>query len=224
MAQFLPFILLGIVLVAVVVWVVLKNRASSTARAQQLLRLGFSPCPGEAHALAERIKWLENNSEYRYSVKDPMQASLDGNTAYYYTKSRRWSEDVVSTQEFLVPLKRPSADGVMLFVKPRALPGGTGANLIGAMATAGWDAQPDDLTKLEIPVELRGSNLIGALGPTGASLYDLIDAGTLATMQQVGDGGAPIVTCRGEWCSFTSPGPLMPFNLDRIWAVIRELA
>ncbi|MFQ5792884.1 MAG: hypothetical protein ACE5JI_20640 [Acidobacteriota bacterium] len=224
MAQFLPFTLLGVALVALVVWLVLKNRASSATRAQQLSRMGFTPCLAEAQALAEKIEWLENNSEYRYSVENPMRASLDGKTVYYYRKSRRRQGRIVSMEEFLVPLKRPSGDGLMLFVKPSALPTGAATNLIGGMATAGWDSQPDDLTKLEIPIDLRRSNVIGVLGPAGVSLYNLVDAGTLARMQQVGDCGAPIVTCRGEWCSLTSPGFRMPLNLDKMWAVIRDLA
>jgi hypothetical protein len=224
MPQALPFILLGVVLVVLFVRLIFKNRAASASKAQQLSRMGFTACPAEAQALAEKIAWLEKNSEYRYSVEHPMRASSDGKTVYYYTKARQRVGDVVSTEEFLVPLRRPSSDGLMLFVKPTGLPGGgTATKLIGSMATAGWDVQPDDLTKLEIPIDLQRSNLIGALGPPGTSLYTLLAGETLACMQQVGDCGALIVMCRGEWCTLTSPGSRMPFNLDKIWAVIREL-
>ena len=223
MPQALPFILFGVVLVVFVVWLISKNRASSAFKAQQLSRMGFTPCAGEAQALAQRITWIENNAEYRCSVVNAMRASLDGKIVYYYTKSRQWEDDVVSMEEFLFPLNRPSTEGLMLFVKPSGLPAGAAANFVGRMATAGWDVQPDDLTRLEIPIDLRGSNLIGALGPAGTSLYTLVAGDALASLQQVGDCGGPIVTCRSEWCTVTSPGARMPFKLDKIWAVIRDL-
>lgn len=223
MPQALPFILFGVVLVVFVVWLISKNRASSALKAQELSRMGFTPCPGEAQALAQRITWIENNAEYRCSVVNAMHASLDGKIVYYYTKSRQWEDDVVSMEEFLFPLNRPSTEGLMLFVKPSGLPAGAAANFVGRMATAGWDVQPDDLTRLEIPIDLRGSNLIGALGPAGTSLYTLVAGEALASLQQLGDCSALVVACRGEWCTVTSPGARMPFKLDKIWAVIRDL-
>ena len=64
---------------------------------------------------------------------------------------------------------------------------------------------------------------IGALGPEGNTLYDLTDNATLSLVQNVGDCGALILMCRGEWCSLSSPSAQMPFDLDKIWPVVREL-
>jgi hypothetical protein len=111
----------------------------------------------------------------------------------------------------------------MLFVKPSEIAAGTATKLIGAVATGAWDSQPDDLAKLAIPVDLQGTNLIGALGPAGASLYDLIDAETLSQMMGAGDCGASIVTCRGELCSLCSLSPRMPLDLERAIPFIRDL-
>jgi hypothetical protein len=221
--DFLPFVIFGVLFVALVAWLVLKNRASTAARARKLELLGFLPCAAEAGTLADRVTWLENNAEYQLSVENPMRASLQGKTSYYDSKSRRRHGQVTATEELLFPLTRPSSDGFMLFVKPSNLPAGTATRLIGAVASGAWDSQPDDLTKLDIPIELEGSNVIGAMGPAGASLYDLIDSQTLTVLQQVGDGGALIVRGRGEWCSLSGPGGRFPFNVDKLWPLIQRL-
>ena len=111
----------------------------------------------------------------------------------------------------------------MLFVKPTGIPAGTATNLIGAVATGAWDSQPDDLAKLEIPIDLKHTNLMGALGPSGATLYDLIDTATLSALQHVGDHGALVVTCRGEWCSLAAASLRMPLDLDKLWPLASGL-
>ena len=224
MITFLLFIIFGLLVVALIVWLVLNDRRSKAARSRKLSQIGFLPCTSEAETLADKVTWLENNAEYRYSAQNPMRASLHGKTVYYYNKSRRRQGHIVETDEFLIPLTRPSSEGLMLFVKPSNLAEGTATQLIGTVATGAWDSQPDDLTKLEIPIELKGSNILGALGPSGASLNDLIDSAALALMQQVGDAGVLIVTCRGEWCSLASPSGRMKLDLDKLLPIIRRFA
>jgi len=111
----------------------------------------------------------------------------------------------------------------VLFFKPSALRPGTSATLIGSLATSGWDAQPDDLTRLEVPVELLESNLIGILAPANASLFDLIDAKDLAVLQPVADFGILVVHCRGGWCSLASSTTRMDLDLERLWPLIQQL-
>jgi hypothetical protein len=223
MLEFLPFIVFGVAFVALVVWLTLKSRQAKAAQARKLEHMGFTPCHQETGTLVERVTSLENNSEYRYRIENPLGASFNGSAVYFYTKSRHRQGHIVAADEFLFPLKRPSEQGLLLFVKPTEVPDGTATTLIGAVATGAWDSQPDDLTKLEIPVELRGTNLIGVLGPAGTSLYDLFDTRTLPLVQKVGDAGALSVMCRGEWCSLSSPSARMPLDLDRIVPIIREL-
>ena len=219
----LPFAVFGVAFVVLVVWMALRGRASGTARKERLQALGFASCPDETAFLVEKVTWLENNSEYRYTVDRPYRASLRGQPAYYYSKSRHRQGHIVGADELLIPLRRPSAQAVMLFVKPTGIPAGTATKLIGAVATGAWDSQPDDLTKLEVPVDLRQTNLIGLLGPSGASLYDLIDLATLSALQNVGDHGALVVMCRGEWCSLAAASPRMPLDLDRLWPLVSGL-
>jgi hypothetical protein len=223
MPDFLPIIFLGVLFVALVAWLVSKGWASKAERSRALEILGFSPCPSETDTLTKRLTWLENNAEYQLSVDNPMRASLHGKTVYTYSKSRRRQSQITATEEILFPLTRLSSEGAMLFVKPSNLPAGTATRLIGAVATGAWDSQPDDMTKLDIPVGLEGSNIIGAMGPAGRSLYDLIDSQILARLQQVGDGGALIVLVRGEWCSLSSPGGHLRFNWDKLWPTVQHL-
>lgn len=223
MMELLPFILFGLVFAAVIVVIVIRGRASRAARLQRLAEMGFSPAPEETEALAEKIAWLENNAGYHYSVAKPTRANLSGKDVYFYQKSRHRSGSIYVAEELLLPLSRPSEAGLMLFVKPSGIPAGTATKLIGAVATGAWDAQPDDLSKLELPVDLQGTNLVGAMGPAGASLYDLIDADQMSRMLGAGDCGAFIILCRGELCSTSSPSHQMPLDLDKAVAFIRDL-
>lgn len=221
--ELLPFVLFGIGFAALVAWLLAKARADRLARIQTLCGMGFAPCAAEAGALAEEVARHENSSEYRYHVQDPMRASLDGEPVWFYTKERARQGHVVAAHELRFPLERDSSEGLVLFFKPSALRPGTLATLSGSLATAGWDAQPDDLTRLEVPVELQQSNLIGVLAPAVASLYELIDQKQLAALQQVADSGVLVVTCRGGWCSLANSTPRMDFDLERLWPVVRQL-
>lgn len=111
-----------------------------------------------------------------------------------------------------------------IFVKPGSLPAGAATKLIGTVATGTWDSQPDDLEKLELPMDLKSTNVIGARGPRGASLYDLLDTSALSVIQQVGDCGVMLVMCRGEWCSLTSTSRRMPMDVAKLWSLIESLA
>jgi hypothetical protein len=223
MSEYLPFILFGVVFVVVVAVVMMRSRAKSGARMQRLMEMGFAPLPDEA-PLLERVTKLENNSEYRYSVDIPMRAKRGYDEIFFYQKCRHRAGSIYAAEELLFPLSRPSNEGLMLFIKPSDLTAGTASRLIGAVATGAWDAQPDDLAKLEIPAELEGSNLIGALGPEGTTLHGLMDRATLDRMMQVGDFGVLIVLCRDEWCSLGSPQARMPLDIKQAWSFLGELA
>jgi len=223
MMEMLPFVVFGVAFLALVVWMALRGRASDRARKERLQALGFAPCPDETAALVEKVTRLENNSEYRYTVEKPHRASLRGQPAYHYSKFRHRQGHIVGADELLIPLRRPSPQGLMLFVKATGIPASTATKRIGAVATGAWDSQPDDLTRLEIPIDLRHTNLIGVLGPSGAALYDLIEPATLSALQHVGDHGVLVVVCRGEWCSLAATSPRMPLDLDKLWPLVSGL-
>lgn len=223
MQQYFPFFIFGLAFVALVAWLLMKSQKERAAQARKLAQMGFSRCEGESRALVDKVTGLENNAEYRYRVENPMRASLDGKVVYFYTKARHRQGHVVTADEFLLPLKRLSQQGLMVFVKPSDVPEGTATTLIGAVATGAWDSQPDDLTKLDVPPALSGTNVIGVLGPAGTSLYDLIETDSLNLIQNVGDCGALVVVCRGDLCSLSSPSARMPIDLDKMWPLIRQL-
>ena len=219
----LPFVLFGLAWAALVAVLVVKGRAKREARRRALEGLGFVPCPSESQDLVEQVTRHENDSQYRYRIREPFRTSLLGKPVWFYEKERARQGKVVAARELRFPLARPSPDALVLFFKPSALAPGTTVTRIGSLATEGWDSQPDDLTRLEIPIDLQGSNLIGVLGPRGASLYDLIDAKDLATLQPVGDLGVSSVHCRGSWCSFGGHTTRIEIDLEGLWPIVQQL-
>ena len=198
-------VIVGTLIVGLFVWLIVRQRAQASAERAALERFGFRPCPDKQSWLDETVARLESNSRYTFSVHDPLQ--LDHNPAvYYYSKTRtrqlHTSEDnPLKVEEILFPLKRRSTDGVMLIVKPSALKPGLATDLIGLMASGPWDAQPEDLEKIEIPIELADSNVVQAFGPRAGSLTELVDVKSLDALKDVGDSGATFVQCRDGWCA-----------------------
>lgn len=223
--EFLPFILFVVAFVVVVVWAFAKDHANRASRTRQLMALGFAPVssPSDAETLAGDVARQENNKGYRYRVTDPMRASVEGKPVWFYTKERTRQGSTVSAYEFRFPLRRRSAEGLVLFYKPTELASGTTATLVGSLATSGFNSQPDDLTRFEVPVDRKHGNLIGALGPAHRSLYDLIDVEILAALESVGDLGILVVTCRGEWCTLATSTIRMNLDVGRLWPIVQKL-
>lgn len=224
MPTYLPFVLVAVVFLILLVWSITAQVKRHRAQKAALEQLGFKPCPEQKSWLEETVTRIENNKGDRYEVREPKR--LAGEPAvYYYIKIRHGdSEDIPLTEEvILFPLKRPSADGLILIIKPSSLAPGLATRMIGAVATASWDAQPDDLQRLELPPDLKDTNLMGALGPPGASLYNLIDMSTLSVVQGLGDAGGMMVLFRDGWCSVASASAQIPFRLEELVARIRPL-
>ena len=227
MLTYLIFVLVGLVALVLVVPGVAAQRQRNRARIAALEQLGFRPCLDQKDWLEETITCIENNRGFRYEVRNPKRLAGEP-TVYYYIKVRHG--DVhretlpVSEEEILFLLKRPASGGLVLAVKPSSLAPGIATRLLGAIATGPWDAQPDDLRRIELPPDLKNTNLMGALGPPGASLYDLVDSTTLSVVQGLGDAGGLLVRFRDTWCSVASASDQIPFRLDEIVARIRPLA
>jgi len=219
-----PIVLVGFVVVGLLLWTVTAQRRRDRAQRNALQQVGFRPCPEQKGWLEETVTRIECNHGYRYEVRDPKR--LAGEPAvYYYIKVRhRYAhEDAVAEEEILFPLKRQSAGGLVLTVKPASVAPGLGTRMLSAAATADWDTQPDDLQRLELPRDLTDTNLVAALGPAGANLYDLVDSRVLSVVQTLGDAGALSVRFRDAWCSVASIGAQYPFRLDQLVARIRPL-
>ena len=224
MPSYLAFVFAALLLVGFILWSLLGQRRKRRVQELQLERLGFRPCPEEKDRLQETVTHLENNHAYRYQVREPRR--LEGQPGvYYYVKIRLGDsrENAVTEEEFLFPLKRPSRAGLVLVVKPSSMPTGLASRLVGTVATASWDAQPDDLRRLELPPDLEGTNVVGALGPPGTNLWNLIDASTLSVAQGLGDAGCTLVRFRDAWCSVSSVSARLPLRLEELIARLRPL-
>jgi hypothetical protein len=221
MPTYLPFVL-ALVVAGLVVWSLAGHYRRRRARKAALAQLGFDPCPDRKGWLEETVTRIENNRAYRYEVREPKRLRGDPDV-YFYVKVRHRhpQEDAMVEEEVLFPLKRPSAAGLFLTMKPTALPAGLATRALSAMATGPWDAQPDDLQRLELPPDLKDSNLLAALGPPGARLHDLVDSGMLSLAQGLGDAGGTFVRFREAWCTVAGAGAQIPFRVDEIVARIR---
>lgn len=225
MPDYLPFVLIGLLAAGLLIWKVAATRRRHGAQKAALELLGFSACPDQKNWLEEIVTRIQNDQDSRYEVRDPKR--LEGKSpVYYYVKI--WDggprqDSVSADEEILFSLKRTTAAGLVLIVKPSSLAPGLATRLVGTMATGPWDAQPDDLHRLELPPDLKETNLLGALGPPGANLYDLIDTRTLSVVQGMGDAGGMFVRFRDTWCSVEGTSEQVPFRLDELVARIRPL-
>jgi hypothetical protein len=221
-----PLLLAAVVLVAaaVVVWVLLTHRRSRRAREELLERAGFRPCPDEKGTLEAVVNRIANDRHHRYFVERPRRLSGEP-PLYHYVKVRegRSDDERHAGEELLFRLRRRSTAGVVLVVKPSSLAPGLATRLLAAVATGPWDTQPDDLERLELPADLKDTNLLGALGPPGAGLYELVDAPLLGVAQGLGDAGALTLLFRDDWCAIESGHRQIPFQVDEILARMRPL-
>lgn len=202
---------------------VLAHRKGAQAREERLARAGFAACPEEKATLEATVARIMNDRSHRYTVREPRR--LAGANVYHYVKAReaRGDEQPHAGEELLLRARRRAPSGVVLFVKPTSLAPGLATRLISAVATGAWDTQPDDLERIELPPELKDTNLLGALGPRGASFHDLVDGATSSVVQGLGDAGAMVVRLRDEWCVVEAAQWKTPFQVEELVARLRPL-
>ena len=225
MSEYWPLILIGVVAAVLLIWSLILQRRRGQAQKLELEQLGFQPCPEKKAWLQETVARIERNSDDRYEIRNPKR--LPGEPAvHFYVKARhgdnRESQPLVE-EEILFPLKRPPRAALMLAVKPSSIAPGLATKMLSALATGPWDSQPDDLQRVEIPLDLKDTNLLAAMGPPGASLYDLVDSSMLSVMQGLGDCGAMFIHFRDGWCTVASTHAQTPFKLVEIISRIRPL-
>jgi hypothetical protein len=224
-ATYWPIALVALVVIGLLTWSVARHRRRRLALDAMLGQLGFRQCPDRTRWLEETVTAIECNRDYRYEIRDPRRLAEEPHV-YYYVKvrhGRRADQDADAEEEILFRLKRPTAGALVLMVKPSSLRSGLATRMLGALAAGPWDAQPDDLTRLELPLDLRDTNLLAALGPPGARLYDLVDSPTIGTLQGIGDAGGMSVRLRDGWCSIASASAEIPFRVNEILARIGPL-
>jgi hypothetical protein len=216
--------LVAVVVVGLVVRSLVGHYRRQRAQKAELEQLGFQPCPDRKAWLEETVTRIENTRGFNYEVKDSKH--IPGEAAiYHYVKLRHryHDEPAMTEEELLFPVTRPSAAGLILTIKPSSLAPGIATRLMGAIATGPWDVQPDDLTRIAIPPDLKDTNLIAALGPSGASLYDLVGPDTISVMQGLGDAGGALVRFRDSWCCVAGTSAQIPFRVNELIGRMRPL-
>jgi len=206
------------------VWAMIKHGENRKERIRFLTNAGFVACEKEKESLAEKVRLLENNQEYSYSIRAPMKCRHDDAEVYYYSKSRRRGGDVHAAQEFLLTVKRTSTLPFQVYLKPSSIKEGMATKLLRSTATTGWDTQADDFVPLELPRELRESNILGLMGLSNCRVYDMFDSAAISLLGQAGNHDIFTIRCRGDLCSIENPLVTHKWNYEKVWAFIRQLA
>jgi len=219
--------LVATVVGALIVYSIVASSVKRRATRLALERLGFRPCPDETGRILEALRRIEGDPELSCDVRD-LRKLDERSPIYHFTKviHRGKGHDPVTEQEILFPMRRASRDGCVLVVKPTALGRGFATRLIATLVTkmnAGAKDGLERLHRLQLGAEYANGNLIAALGPRDARVFDLIDGPTVDVAKGLGDLGVLEVRFRDAWCSLTSGGTSLPFRLEPIVARIRGL-
>lgn len=219
------FIVGGMALfVALGVWGVAKHCARRKALLQSLTNLGFRPCPDEQGELEQIVARFEHARGSKITLKDAMRRRGEP-PVYYYLKARASNDGdtVVLEDEVLFPVLRGSGHGVALTLKPSSLAPGLSTRMLIAVATSSAAAKLEGLARIELPARLHSGNVIAALGPEGSRLDDLVPAGVLSVVKDLGDVGVLQVRFRDTWCAVSSISSRAPLRVDELLTRLRPL-
>jgi len=221
--ELIGFSLLMLAIVGLLIWGTIKNSKKEKALKNLLADIGFVPCDKEKKALAEKITLLENNSEYTYSVRNPLKVAQGEVHVYFYTKDRRRRGDLDVFEEFLFTIDRKTSLPFQIYLKPTSLKEGTTTKILRSVTTTGWDSQSDDLIKIELPAALQNSNILGVMGPENCSFYDLFDSSTLGLLVRGADNDVFTIRYRENLCSVESPHVGHERDYKKMWSFIKLL-
>lgn len=166
---------------AVVAWLVarvfVRSHAAATKRKAEVAALGFVPSPEEAEHLRRLVRVLRGapNAE----VHDLHKRGTGERAVYWYHVHVHKTDAPIDAEEFLFACKPLAARRFALFLQPATLPDGRVMRLLAAMLARVSALAPAGVEPIEIPRQLR-SKLLTALGPSGRTLYELIDDRTLS--------------------------------------------
>jgi len=217
------FSFLMLAIIGLLVWSMLAHSKKAKALKDFLANTGFVPCKEEKKALAEKVTLIENNSEYAYSVRNPMKVSQGDTDIYFYTKDKRRSGNLHVSEEFLLTINRKTNLPFQIYLKPTSVKEGMGTNLLRSVTTTGWDSQSDDLVKTELPADLQESNILGLMGPQNRSFYDLFDSDAVSILMHGADNDIFTIRCRESYCSIESSPAGHELNYEKIWSFIQLL-
>ena len=217
------FSFLMLAIISLLVWGMVKHGKKENALKNFLANAGFVPCKEEKKALAEKVTLIENNSEYAYSVRNPMKVLQGDTDVYFYTKDKRRSGNLHAFEEFLLTINRKTRLPFQIYLKPTSLKEGMATNLLRSVTTTGWDSQSDDLVKTELPADLQKSNILGVMGPKDCSFYDLFDSDALSLLVHGADNDIFTIRCRESYCSIESSLVGHELNHEKMWSFVQLL-
>jgi hypothetical protein len=224
MYELIPAIVSILFLVTLAAGFLLRDRTRRLERRRALLRMGFHPSPEQTEQLVDIVTAVEHNASYRYSVDHPMWSSVGDKVCYVYTKLRMQRTRVDAAEEVLVSLTRPSKEGLLLLVGSSALPLRSIAQWAETLHPGVPHWYPRDLSVLEMAPGMDSGSIIGAFGPPGAALMDLIDMQTFDRIKALGERGVSTITCRGDWCSFSAASARTVLDVKELISLLRELS
>ena len=224
MDSIIPAIVSSLLLVALATGFLLRDRARRLARKRELSGMGFEPCAGETEMLVDIVTEIENNSVYWYSVDHPMRSVVGGKPCYFYTKLRMQRTRVDAVEELLVSLSRLSKEGLLLLVETGSLPVRSVRRWGETLHPGVRPWHPQDLTAFELPSDLDRGQIVGAFGPPGKRLYDLIDIQTFDRIKEAGDHGVSSITFRGDWCSFSASSARTDLSMRGLQSLASKLS
>jgi hypothetical protein len=212
-----------VVATALIAWTITSSVRQARARRAGLERAGFVPCPDRKGWLEEAVTRMAHDGD-RYEVREPRRLRGDADV-YHYLKVRHGGTDETPMveEEVLFPLERPSSSPVRLVLKPSSIAPGLATRILSTIAVLPAGAKSDRFQPVEVPRDLGATNLLAVHGPRGASLYDLVDSGSLGVLKNLGDVGVMFVQLQDGWCAGTSPARQFPLRIDELLARIRPL-
>ncbi len=223
MGQILLLVGIPLVVVAGVILALVTSTRDASARRRFLEEHGFTSCSPEKPDLEARVRALLGDRHTHIQVLRPCLRRRSGPAVYFFTLHQyRTNVDARAARVFLLTLPRRTDQPCTLFLKPTGLREGWVTRGLRALLTLRAGIQADGLAPLELPPDPEVENLLGAWGPRGAAIRDLIDRDLLRLLVEAGNAGFLTVRCLGSDCLLEHPASLA-WDHDRAWAFIARL-
>jgi hypothetical protein len=221
-----PFIGIGIAIVVAILIVLALSRLKKfkSERTETLAVNGFVPCEDHEDYLRKMAHFLacdDPRNLYDYNVTMPMLNASSGEDVFYFWVQRRTGEDSQLQEEtFLFPFKRNTQQPVAIYLSPKAVTPGLEKFLTNVLVTF----TPGSMSRLELPPELQGGKILAALGPHGASIYDLLDSSTMSEVLSGVELGIARFRAYGEFACVVLESKYANPDINQVWQFVRHLA
>ena len=209
---------------ALVVKLILDERAQRGKRAAAMQALGFTDCPDHIDHIEDMIAFLsgDNSKSARtHTVSHPMLRQSNGERIYYiWIKESRSGDSTAWVETFLFPFARRVEQPVALMLSTQK----TQAKIMKFVLGLAARMFGERFTLLDMPRELEGSHILGAFGPRGCSLYDLLDSSVLSQVQHGAELGVNTFRAYQDWAAVSLDPKQKKADTAQVWPFIERLA